>query len=289
VAAHLKSVVVFRSLVRVLVIDSGLGVVPTAVELRQVVPSADLVLAMDPDRMPWGIQPEGEVIDRLHLAVSAALATGPLDAVVVACNTASVLGLQSLRDRLEPGIPVVGTVPAVKPAAALSSPFAVWATVGTTQSAYLERLVYEFSPSQDVTLVACNGLAEAIESADRAAIADATARAVTRTPARAAAVVLACTHYPLVASTIADVLPAGTQLLDSRAAVVRQAVRRVRKNGALEASAGRLEVLLSGHPGYLPPAATAFAMTQALSSRDHAISDHRRPADRPQDVQDSAA
>lgn len=258
--------------VRVLVIDSGLGVLATSVELRRVAPGADLVLAMDPDRMPWGVRSESEVIDRMHLAVSAALTGGSLDAVVVACNTASVFGLQSLRERLEPSVPVVGTVPAVKPAAALAGPFAVWATAGTTHSAYLRRLVDQFAPSQDVTLVACPGLAEAIEVADMAAAADAIAVAAKRTPSFCGAVVLACTHYPLVEGMIAQALPAGTELLDSCPAVVRQVLRRVKNNRTSEPTTGRIEVLLSGHVGPLPPAASTFAVSQNLTGSSSAAS-----------------
>jgi glutamate racemase len=207
-------------------------------------PSANLVLAMDPDRMPWGQLPAEEVISRLHLAVSAA-EKRPLDAVVVPCNTASVVGLVSLRERLEPMVPVIGTVPAVKPVAASGAPFAVWATERTATSEYLAALIAEFAANRDVTCIGCEGLAEAIDAGDDDATAEAISAAAAATPRRCGTVVLACTHYPLVAEAIARALPTGTQLLDSRDAVVRQVLRRL-PHAPHEVTPGAVAVLLSG-------------------------------------------
>src|SRR6478609_4046051 len=106
-------------------------------------------------------------VRRLILASArAALALEP-DAVVVACNTASVHGLEALRAELEPDVPVVGTVPAIRPAAAAGGPVAVWATAATTSSAYLRGLVDAFASDVETHAVAALGLAEAIESGDR--------------------------------------------------------------------------------------------------------------------------
>jgi glutamate racemase len=86
-----------------------------------------------------------------------------IDAIVVPCNTASVTTLDALRAMFEPDVPVVGTVPAVKPAAAAGEPFAVWATAATTASVYQARLIDIFASGQPVERVACRGLAEAVE------------------------------------------------------------------------------------------------------------------------------
>ena len=72
--------------------------------------------------------------------------------------------LGALRAEFEPGIPVVGTVPAIKPAAAYSDAVAIWATVATTGSRYQRQLIADFAASAQVTEVACPGLAEAIDA-----------------------------------------------------------------------------------------------------------------------------
>lgn len=130
--------------------------------------------------------------------------------LVVPCNTATVTAIDLLRREFEPDLPVVGTVPAVKPAAAAGRSVAVWATVRTTASAYQERLIADFANGTPVARVACPGLAEAIDHGDKDAATAAIAAAAERTPADCDSVVLGCTHYPLVAPQILERLPAGS-------------------------------------------------------------------------------
>lgn len=94
--------------------DSGIGLLAAAAAVRRLRPDADLVLSSDPDGMPWGRHtPEG--VAACALAVARAAAAHRPDALIVACNTASVHALATLRAELEPQIPVIGTVPAIKP------------------------------------------------------------------------------------------------------------------------------------------------------------------------------
>lgn len=259
---------------RLALVDSGLGLLPTAARLRQLRPDTDLVLALDPDAMPWGALPAATVMDRL-LGSARAAAAGGVDALVVPCNTASTVALEVLRAEFEPRVPVIGTVPAVKPAAALGMPFAVWATPATTGSSYQRELVRRFAEGLAVEQVACPDLAEAIEIADSGRIAAAVERAAAATPRACAAVVLGCTHYPLVRDTIAAQLPGTVILLDSADAVARQTLRRLAvhpgHHGQGEGighgtgqGTGQTTVLLSGRPGELPRAAGAYAEGRTL-------------------------
>ncbi|MGC0418962.1 glutamate racemase [Embleya sp. AB8] len=250
---------------RVALIDSGMGLLPTAGWLRRLRPDLDLLLCMDPDHMPWGDRGEAAITRRVLAAADSAAERGA-DGIVVPCNTATVTALDTLRARSEPLVPVVGTVPAIKPAAASGAPFAVWATVATTASAYQARLIEEFAAGRAVTRVACPGLAEAIDRADEDAIDAAVADAARRTPADCAGVVLGCTHYPLVAERIAAALPAGTALYDSAEAVARQTLRRLDLTEDSAAAPGDFEVLLSGRPGMLPPVALAYPLGRALAA-----------------------
>ncbi len=150
--------------------DSGIGLLPAAAAVRRLRPDADLVLSSDPDGMPWGPRAPEDLTARALTVARAAAAHAP-DALVVACNTASVHALPTLRAELEPRIPVIGTVPAIKPAAAAGGPVAIWATPATTGSPYQRRLIAEFGAGVDVTEVPCPGLAEAVQHADSAAVA----------------------------------------------------------------------------------------------------------------------
>ena len=257
---------------RIALINSGLGLLAAAAALHRLRPDADLVLAMDPDGMPWGPRTPDDIAARSLAAARAAAAFGP-DAIVFACNTGTVHALGALRAEFEPAIPVVGTVPAIKPAAAHSQSVAIWATVATTASAYQRKLITDFAGSAQVTAVACPGLADAVDAGDEAGTRAAVAGAAARTPAGCGAVVLGCTEYELAAGEIAAALP-DTTLFGSAAAVAAQTLRRIGAGGAGGAGppplgaaggTGTVRVLLSGRPADLPTAALRYAEGRLLA------------------------
>lgn len=255
--------------VKIALVDSGLGLLPAAAAVRRLRPDARLVLSSDPDGMPWGPREPADLGERVLACARAAAAYGP-DALVVACNTASVHALPALRAELEPALPVVGTVPAVKPAAARGGPLAVWATPATTGSDYQRRLIRDFAGGAAATEVPCPGLADAVEHGDEAAVDAAVAAAAARTPRDVTAVVLGCTHYELVGKRILAAVrqPAAPApaLYGSADAVAGQVLRRI---GAAPdpaaAPSGDLTVLLSGRPGALPAAALGYAEGRLLA------------------------
>lgn len=274
--------------------DSGIGLLAAAGAVRRLCPAADLVLSSDPDGMPWGPRTPRDVTERALVVARAAAEHRP-DALIVACNTASVHALPTLRAELEPRLPVIGTVPAIKPAAADGGPFAIWATPATTGSPYQRGLIRDFASSAEVTEVPCPGLADAVQNADEAAIDRAVAAAAALTPRDVRAVVLGCTHYELVAERIRTAiqrpgLPA-VVLHGSADAVAAQALRRIgvwpasagSAEGLVAASVdgplstltaarmnapvnGRLTVLLSGRESVLPGPALAYAEGRLLAT-----------------------
>ncbi|GHC90544.1 glutamate racemase [Nocardiopsis terrae] len=252
---------------RIALVDSGIGMLSTAAALHAARPDADLFLSMDPDHMPWGLHTPEQIIDRALAGARAALDTaGSLDAVVVPCNTASVHGLNELRAEFEPGVPVIGTVPAIKPAAAPGTPIAVWSTEATTYSAYQRRLVETFARDVPVAPVACKGLAEAVESADPGLIADAVSYAAALTPADVRGVVLGCTHYDLVGEEISEALSGRAELFTAARAVAAQALRRIGGDRAAARRAGRVTVLASGRPAALPGTALSYPAGRSLAA-----------------------
>ncbi|MBV9022350.1 MAG: aspartate/glutamate racemase family protein [Streptomycetaceae bacterium] len=258
-----------RAAPKIALIDSGIGLLAAAAALRALRPDAELVLSSDPDGMPWGPRTPDDVTAHALACAEAAAAHAP-DALIVACNTASVHALPALRAALEPKIPVIGTVPAVKPAAAGGGPVAMWATVATTGSAYQRRLIAEFADGIQVTEVACPGLADALQEADETAIDKAIASASARTPRDVRSVVLGCTHYELVTDRIrAELQHAGAPavtLYGSAEAVATQALRRIGAAPAPDAEpSGALTVIHSGRSATLPDAALTYAEGQAIS------------------------
>jgi glutamate racemase len=229
---------------RFALVDSGLGVLPAAMHLRRLCPGAELILSMDPEGMPWGPRTAEDIAERALACAEATLPWEP-DVLVLACNTASVRALDVLRSEFEPALPVVGTVPAIKPAAAGGGPVAIWATAATTGSPYQRELIRKFADGVHVTEVACPGLAEAIELADADAMADAVSAAAALTPAEARAIVLGCTQYELAMDRIRGMLPR-VRLYGSAPAVAAQAIRRM---SARPASPGTSDLAASGTPG----------------------------------------
>ncbi|MDV2474658.1 glutamate racemase [Rhodococcus zopfii] len=247
----------------VALIDSGFGLLPTSAWLRRLRPELDLMLSMDPDGAPWGPKPRDWVIEQVVTTARRAVRRGA-EVVVLPCNTASVTALDEVRRDLGDGIPVVGTVPAIKPAAAACESVAIWATAATTASSYQADLIAQFANGSEVVGVACHGLADAIDRGDRGGAAAAIESAVARTPPGVSGVVLGCTHYPLVADSIAAQLPRGVRLFDSAEAVARQTLRRIDALGRPISGSGRVEVFLSGEPGELPEGARAFEAGRIL-------------------------
>ncbi|MDA5284979.1 glutamate racemase [Streptomyces sp. NPDC054904] len=255
---------------KIALMDSGIGLLAAAAATRRLRPDADLVLSCDPDGMPWGPRTPADLTERARAVARAAAAHRP-DALIVACNTASVHSLPTLRGDLEPAIPVIGTVPAIKPAAAAGGRVAIWATPATTGSSYQRGLIRDFAAGAKVTEVPCPGLADAVEAADEAAVVRAVAAAAALTPPDVTDVVLGCTHYELVEDLIRAAVDARTggapfAFHGSAEAVALQALRRVgvEPRPGLPRTGG-LSVLLSGRPGELPRAAFGYAEGRLLA------------------------
>ncbi|MEU8773798.1 aspartate/glutamate racemase family protein [Streptomyces sp. NPDC048606] len=259
---------------KIALMDSGIGLLAAAAATRRLRPDADLLLSSDPDGMPWGPRTPADLTERARGVARAAAALRP-DALIVACNTASVHSLETLRADLEPDIPVIGTVPAIKPAAAAGGRVAIWATPATTGSPYQRGLIREFAAGAAVTEVPCPGLADAVEHGDEEAVVRAVAAAAALTPSDVTDVVLGCTHYELVEEPIRAAIAeraGGAQPVyhGSAEAVAVQALRRIGVAPAPELPAtGTLTVLLSGRPSALPAAALGYAEGRLVAQLAH--------------------
>lgn len=234
-----------------LLFDSGVGGLSVSAEVRKRLPDiAQSYLADDAFR-PYGNKSEAQLRARLPGLLAPVVDMLQPDVVVIACNTASTTALPSIRAALD--VPVVGVVPAIKPAAALSrtKTIAVLGTPGTVRRAYVDTLIDRFADGCLVRLAGSVALVEEAEAklAGRSVDLDRLRAEIApifdgRDGADVDAVVLACTHFPL--------------LLDELRSVTRQSVAWVDSG---EAIARRVESLLPKQGRGRPPArATAFSI-----------------------------
>ena len=142
----------------VLIFDSGVGGLSVAQSLRQHYPAAAMCYACDNAWLPYGLRDDAVLAERIVAVCQAAVRACQPSVLVVACNTASTLALENLRELLE--IPVVGTVPAIKPAAAISQTrhIGLLATKATVGRPYTQRLIDNFASDCMITRVAADAL-----------------------------------------------------------------------------------------------------------------------------------
>lgn len=213
----------------ILVFDSGLGGLTVLSHVAQAHAGANLVYAADDAGFPYGRLAEEELVARILSVMERLVARFHPDLAVIACNTASTLVLPALRARF--AIPFVGTVPAIKPAAAVtrSGLVSVLATPGTVARDYTRGLIQTYAGGCEVTLVGSTrlaGLAEAAlkgEPVDDAAIAAEIAPCfVARAGVRTDVVTLSCTHYPLLLERMRRLAPWPVEWIDPAPAIARR-------------------------------------------------------------------
>jgi glutamate racemase len=216
---------------KILVFDSGLGGLTVLAAILRARPDACLTYVADDAAFPYGRWSEAGLVARVGAVMERLIARFRPDAVVIACNTASTLVLSGLRERF-PAVPFVGTVPAIKPAAAQSRSkrISVLATPGTVARDYTRALIDTYAADCEVTLVGSHrlaGLAEAAMRGEPVADADLLAEIapcfVGEGASRTDCIVLACTHYPLLLDRFEALAPWPVAWIDPAAAIARRA------------------------------------------------------------------
>lgn len=228
-----------------LVFDSGVGGLTVAREILASAPGVAVDYAADTGFFPYGDKSDDALRARLPFVAKALYEEVRPDVFVIACNTASTLALEEVRAVLP--CPVVGTVPAIKPAAAASTNKVVGllATPGTIGRAYTDKLIADFASDVQVIKhgsVALVKLAEAVaagEFPDLAAIAK-TQRALFEAPGgdKMDTIVLACTHFPLVRDELAESAPRPVRYIDSGEAIARQTLKLLAEAGPARQGVG---------------------------------------------------
>lgn len=200
------------------VFDSGLGGLTVVRSLLDLVPDHPVLYFGDSGRFPYGPKPSDEVL-KYALEIADLLVDRGARAIVVACNSAAAAALDVLADRL--AVPVFGVIePGVRAARVVTTTrrVGVIGTVGTIASGAYQRIAAELDPTLEVACAACPGFVEFVEAGDVDSDQVYVLAERLLAPLRAAEIdtlVLGCTHYPLLARTIGDVMGREVTLVSS--------------------------------------------------------------------------
>jgi glutamate racemase len=211
---------------RILIFDSGVGGLSISAAIQAQYPHCAISYASDNAAFPYGTKTEEVLIARVDKVLHRLQTITQADIIVVACNTASTVALPTIRERFS--IPIIGVVPAIKPAARISQTkvIGLLATPGTVSRHYTDQLIDEFASDCRVIKVGSNELV---------LLAEQKLRGINLTQAQLVplvqalrdnpeldTVVLACTHFPLIKAELQLALPNISHWVDSGDAIARR-------------------------------------------------------------------
>lgn len=214
---------------KIAIYDSGVGGLSIYHEIAAALPSVECVFISDNQAYPYGVKSADDLLKRVVNVADATGDTYKPNVLVLACNTASTVCLPTLRERLE--IPVVGVVPAIKPAAELTQTkvLGLLATPATVGRAYTDTLINDFAPNCEVIKVGSSRLVDMAEAKLRGQDVCLNELKSILSPfldeQRLDIVVLACTHFPLLKEEIEQVFRASNKkikLIDSGRAIAKR-------------------------------------------------------------------
>ena len=208
--------------------DSGVGGVSVLRELRLVLPRHDITYVADSKYLPYGTKSPEFIRERSSAIVRFLVDHRQSQVVVVACNTATTHAVDRLRLDF-PTVPIVGTEPAIKPAAhaTRSGVVGILATGATLVGERVTNLIERYAEGIEVVTQPCPGLVEQVEAGDLSGPATIELLRQYTDPllARGAdAIVLGCTHDNFLQQTIQHLVGPTVLLFDSAAAIARQTV-----------------------------------------------------------------
>lgn len=232
------------------VFDSGFGGLSVLKTMCELLPGESFLYVGDHRYLPYGDKSDTQILRRSFI-ISDFLIRNNAKALVVACNTATAVAVNEMRHKLQ--LPIVAMEPAIKPAVSHSSTgkIGVLATAGTLGSHRFADLIQRFSEGAQIITQACSGLVEAIEEAGpMAAHTQDLVGRYTRAllEQHVDAIVLGCTHYSFVRSTVEKLAGPDVGVLDAGPAVAHQLARRLTASRLLAnpSLAGQVRFYTSG-------------------------------------------
>jgi len=238
---------------RIGIFDSGIGGLSIAAAIRQALPAERLLYFGDNAHVPYGERTAEEIL-AFSTGITRALLAKGCTSIVIACNTASSAALVPLR-LLFPQVPIVGMEPAVKPAVehTRTGVVGVLATRATVESKALADVVERFAHGVQVIRQACPGLARLIDEGrfDGPELEELLQGWIGPLLERGIdALVLGCTHYPLVRPAIERIAGPHVRVIEPSAAIARRMAQVLEQHGLLTPGPadGSLECWTSGEP-----------------------------------------
>lgn len=211
----------------ILIFDSGVGGLSVYQEIAKQLPDVSVTYLFDNALFPYGELSDDVLVARVCDLMQRALAKWPVELVVIACNTASTLVLEPLRQILS--VPIVGVVPAIKPAAKQTEVACIGllATPGTVSRSYTDNLIKDFAPHVQVLRI---GSSELVKLAEQKLRQQPVVQQVVneilspwiQAELKPDCVVLGCTHFPLLQQEIKQALGCQVTLVDSGAAIAKR-------------------------------------------------------------------
>nr|WP_283773423.1 glutamate racemase [Altererythrobacter sp. KTW20L] len=212
-----------------MIFDSGVGGLTVLAEVRKVLPQAPVIYVADRGALPYGDKSEAEIAARVCGLLGRLAERYHPRLICIACNTASTIALGMVREVLE--VPIVGTVPAIKPAAAMTRTgvIGLLGTAATIRQGYVDQLESEFAGGKTLLRHAAPELVGAAElklrggSPDPAIFARA-AEGLRSQPSgdQIDTVVLACTHFPLLEAELSAAFGGQVAFVDGAQGIARR-------------------------------------------------------------------
>lgn len=213
----------------ILLLNSGVGGLTVLAELRKLLPQAPVIYVADYAALPYGAKTEAQIAARVPALLGRLAERYHPRLITIACNTASTIALAAVREAL--ALPIVGTVPAIKPAALAtkSGVIGLLGTAATIRQAYVDNLEREFASDKLLLRHAAPELVQAAEAKLRGekldpAVFEAAARGLAGQSGgeRIDTVVLACTHFPLLEEELSRAFGPGIAFVDGAAGIARR-------------------------------------------------------------------
>ncbi|VFP88746.1 glutamate racemase [Candidatus Erwinia haradaeae] len=212
----------------ILILDSGVGGLSIYNKIRILLPDVHYLYCFDNMGFPYGEKTAEFTIDRIVSIITAITNSYSIALAVIACNSASIVTLPALRARFL--FPVIGVVPAIKPAVKLSrnSIIGLLATRRTIECSYTHDLVSRFSRECHIEMLASMELVDLVENKLHGFPVSIEKIRVILEPLLSMhnlpdTIVLGCTHFPFITMELKQVLPKGTLFIDSGMAIARRA------------------------------------------------------------------
>ena len=208
----------------ILVFDSGVGGISVVREIKQLLPSVSIDYLFDNLYYPYGELDESTLIQRIIAVIDCVAIEHKPQLIVIACNSASTIALPTLRAKFD--IPIVGVVPAIKPASKLSNSkvIGLLATQGTITRDYIEQLKINHASDCELVNVGSNELVAMAENLYRGGKVSQQRLLDICQPIfeRADVMILGCTHFPLLVECINQIKPPSLVIIDSGLAIAQR-------------------------------------------------------------------